>query len=66
MTKVWRLQKKISGLYLKIKEIQDECDHPEKTLIERNFADTGNYDPREDCYWVEYHCLLCDKRWANK
>lgn len=64
MTKVWRLQKKISDLYLKIKEMQDNCEHPEKNLISKSRSDTGNYDPSYDVYWTEFHCLTCDKRWT--
>lgn len=27
-------------------------------------ANTGNYDPHEDCYWLNITCEICDSRWT--
>ncbi len=65
MTKVQRLQKKIGDLQDRIRDIQNDCRHPDNQLIVKHRGDTGNYDPSCDIYWTEYHCSVCDKMWSN-
>jgi len=48
----------------KILSIQAECSHPKEARDEKPGSNTGNYDPSADCYWITYHCTLCDKTWT--
>lgn len=48
-----------------LERIQKECTHPKEGLDETARSNTGNYDPSADCYWVDFHCTLCDKRWSE-
>lgn len=59
------LKKQVELIYDQIKEIQDECSHPTAAMVIVNKSNTGNYDPSEDCYWTEFHCTLCDKKWSE-
>lgn len=27
-------------------------------------SNTGNFDPHEDCYWLNMTCEICDSRWT--
>jgi hypothetical protein len=46
-----------------INRIQDVlCDHSNKEGT--HGSNTGNYDPSADCYWVQYACPDCKKRWT--
>lgn len=49
---------------LKIEELRDECGHPNATHEYR--GNTDNYDPTNDCYWIEYNCPDCGKRWVTE
>jgi hypothetical protein len=60
----------IKGLYKqrenvdkKIKSYQDKCKHLNVNVIYR--ASTGNYDPSNDVYWMEFKCPDCDKFWSE-
>lgn len=44
--------------------IQEMCEHPAETLRKEYKANTGNYDPSSDKYWVEFWCELCNKQWS--
>lgn len=63
MSRVQQIYKKIKKLNKELMEIQDECSHPKHALKIKKCGDSGNYDPSDDRYWIEYHCTLCDKRW---
>lgn len=56
-----RIEKKIDQLYDKLKTLQENCKHP--NLEETQGGSTGNYDPTADCYWTDYKCPDCGKRW---
>lgn len=43
------------------KELQSICQHPNAN--KKYCANTGNYDPTADSYWIEYKCPDCNKRW---
>lgn len=62
MTIIEELNEQIKLAYAKIKEIQNECSHPLVARITVNKGNTGNWD-RDDSYWTEHHCSLCDRRW---
>lgn len=53
----------IASLQNKLKLIQTNCPHPNKQT--ENKADTGNYDPSDNCYWKEHFCPDCDKKWVE-
>lgn len=46
------------------RELQSECTHEYKESIYK--SDTGNYDPSEDCYWMEHACPDCGKKWREE
>lgn len=62
---VAELKAEIAKVELRIAAIQKECIHPGSARQSKNRANTGNYDPSCDCYWVEHRCLLCDKFWTE-
>jgi len=67
VTKVKRIKEKLDTLLCELKVIQDfECKHPDETLLRKSGANTGNYDPSSDCYWYDFHCQICDKRWTTE
>lgn len=57
-----RITDKIDGLYLDLRNLQEECPHPNLTVS--HGANTGNYDPSSDCYWKDYKCPDCGKMWT--
>jgi len=59
------LKKQIAECYAKIAAIQAECNHPKSALKQEYKSNTGNYDPTADCYWIDFHCTLCDKWWSE-
>jgi hypothetical protein len=58
--KLFDQQKRLSE---KIKKEQQECLHTNRQS--KPGANTGNYDPHDDCYWIDYHCLDCGKYWTE-
>lgn len=58
-----RIQEKIQKLYEELKHLQSNCPHTNHTKKYR--GSTGNYDPHDDCYWIEYHCQDCDNKWST-
>ena len=43
--------------------LQDTCRHEN---VEKKYrSNTGNYDPTADCYWIDFHCPDCEKRWSR-
>lgn len=43
---------------------QSQCPHGDVTKTHK--SNTGNYDPSADCYWTDFHCNDCDKRWSEE
>lgn len=65
-TRVKRLKAKIDLLQCELRIIQDhECEHPKKSLFYMAGSNTGNYDPSSDCYWLDFDCNICGKRWTT-
>jgi hypothetical protein len=54
------MNERIQQLYL-----QEVCSHPDATGTLTGAAEHGNYDPSCDKYWIEYHCLHCNKYWTK-
>lgn len=44
-------------------ELQMLCTHPD--LTKKYGGNTGNYDPSQDSYWIDWHCPDCGKRWTT-
>lgn len=44
-----------------LSKLQNICQHP--NVMKTHKGDTGNYDPTQDSYWIEFHCPDCGKRW---
>lgn len=47
-----------------IEEIQESCEHPNVT--KRYGANTGNYDPQSDYYYIDWKCPDCRKVWTTE
>lgn len=61
--KVDKLKEKIDNAYKEIKEVQATCQHP--NADKKYCGSTGNYDPSNDSYWIDFHCQDCNKRWST-
>ena len=47
-----------------IEHIQlQECSHP--AVVKSFHADTGNWDRRDDHYWVDFKCPDCGRFWIE-
>jgi hypothetical protein len=44
--------------------LQNECQHI--AVVKTHKANTGNYSPSDDCYWTEFSCPDCGKRWQQE
>jgi len=64
MNTVQQLQQEIQKLEKQVELIQNQCNHPEAARIKQPGANTGNYDPSADSYWVKHECGLCKKKWT--
>lgn len=59
------VQKLIKKYETELEELQKECMHPSDKVTKKYAADTGNYDPTADHYWIDLHCSNCDKSWTE-
>lgn len=62
-TRVRQLKNIIKDSHDELSDHQEFCTHSDVT--KQSGGSTGNYDPSADCYWVDYHCNICDKRWTE-
>lgn len=62
---VQKLKTEIEALQKIIVAIQKQCSHPKEALEQKSGSNTGNYDPSSDCYWKDYICHLCEKKWRE-
>lgn len=44
-------------------DLQSTCKHP--AVTKKYQGSSGNYDPSADCYWIEFKCPDCGKRWME-
>lgn len=44
--------------------LQEACPHPLILRETKNKGNTGNWD-RDDSYWTEHKCLMCNKWWTT-
>jgi hypothetical protein len=57
------IEKNIDKCTQKLYDLQDECPH---TNVDKKYkANTGNYDPSADSYWIELSCPDCGKWWME-
>ena len=54
---------KIFKLRNQLGDLQELCTHPDVT--KKYGGSTGNYDPNADCYWIDWDCPDCGKRWRT-
>lgn len=57
------INRRISVLRDALNALQVECAHP--AVIKKYDANTGNYDPGADSYWIEWNCPDCGKHWST-
>ncbi len=60
---VAKLESNIAKLQGDIAALRALCKHP--NLKKKHGANTGNYDPMADCYWTDFDCPDCGKRWTE-
>jgi hypothetical protein len=54
------LTNEINQKYARIQQLQESCPHTDCTGAYG--ANTGNYDPSADSYWINATCDECGKR----
>lgn len=64
MSRITEIKTQIANLTNELKQIQNECSHPVSCVTGVYEANTGNWCPQDDSYWITLHCSLCDKRWT--
>lgn len=57
------IQNKIISLREQLEELQNLCKHPDVT--KKYGGDSGNYDPSQDSYWIDWRCPDCGKFWTT-
>ena len=62
--KVTRLNKKLQNIQNQILELQEMCDHSGDLIYEYH-GSSGNYDPSNNGYWIEWRCHDCGKFWTT-
>lgn len=59
-----RIEQKMEKLRQELKQLQLNCPHVNFTKQYK--GSTGNYDPSQDCYWIDYHCQDCNLKWSTE
>lgn len=49
-------------LAIELRSLQSACPHTNKTG--KYAANTGNWCPQDDDYWISVHCPDCTKQWT--
>ena len=60
-----KLVEQIESLEAVLDSFVAKCSHPKEFLIKEYKSSYGNYDKTQDCYWINFHCKVCDKRWQE-
>lgn len=60
-TRYKRITKKMGELAFALKNLQEECEHP--NAVGTYDSNTGNWCPADDHYWLECKCPDCGKYW---
>ena len=45
------------------RDLRDICPHPDASKKYR--GSTGNWDRNDNCYWIEWKCPDCGKKWMT-
>jgi hypothetical protein len=45
------------------RDLRDICPHPDAS--KKYCGSTGNWDRSDDCYWIEWKCPDCGKKWMT-
>jgi len=62
-TRYRRLVKKAEVIRQQINDLQVECAH---TGVKKEYkGNTGNWDPNDNCYWINFSCPDCGKFWRE-
>jgi hypothetical protein len=59
--KMESIDRREDKLASELAKLQSTCTHP--NLEKKYKANTGNYDPTADHYWIEFKCPDCRARW---
>lgn len=55
----FKLQQKIASLQEKLNALRESCPHQ---IVDGEYkANTGNWCPQDDCYWISATCRDCGK-----
>jgi hypothetical protein len=58
-----RLEESVRQAYEELRVLQHRCKHPNVT--KEHGSSTGNWCKADDCYWIEYECIDCGKKWTE-
>jgi hypothetical protein len=58
-----KIETRLNKANADLKSLQSTCTHP--NVVQKHGGNTGNYDPSSDCYWIDFTCPDCDKRWTE-
>jgi hypothetical protein len=61
--KLAKLDEKLHIIYKKITDLQNLCPH--ENFEKKYCGDSGNYDPSNDSYWIDWKCIDCNKRFST-
>jgi hypothetical protein len=64
MSRITEIKTQIADLTNELKQIQSECSHPVSCVTGKYGANTGNWCPDDDVWWITLYCSLCDKGWT--
>lgn len=59
-----RLLGEITKAQAELIALRKNCPHANQTKVHR--SDSGNYDSSADCYWIDFSCHDCGKRWTEE
>lgn len=60
---VAKLDQQIDELWQQREVLRTRCRHLH--AVAKYGANTGNYDPTQDCYWIDFHCHDCGRHWTE-
>ena len=58
-----QIENKMLTLHANLGTLREECTHQDLTY--KYGGDSGNYDRSQDCYWIDWNCNDCGKRWST-
>lgn len=63
-TQVESIDEQVADLFKKKRDIQESCEHMGE-LTYKYCGSSGNYDPSNDAYWIQWNCKDCGKSWTT-